>query len=38
MDEIEAAPSIERYACMVALVLAREFGPHPEDSDQLALI
>jgi hypothetical protein len=24
MDEIEAAPSIERYACMVALVLTAE--------------
>ncbi|MGO9269571.1 MAG: hypothetical protein ACLQOO_04835 [Terriglobia bacterium] len=38
MDEIEAAPSVEKCACMVALVLAREFGPYAEDVGQLALL
>ncbi len=37
MDEIEAAPSIEKYACMVALLLAAEFYPQAEHADQLPL-
>jgi hypothetical protein len=34
MDEIEAAPSIQKYASMVVLVLAGEVVQHAESADQ----
>ncbi len=37
MREIEAAPSIEQYACMLALLLAEESRPSVANADQLAL-